>query len=115
MQSRIDSFFAPALFEGGSSQARKNTRLKSALDLLKERTREAKELDNGSHPLEDEEEDDHTPMPERKEPKKRKRTRTTTKLMENVLDVANKTKRRSKKTTTTTTAAPPDLSDDETS
>lgn len=77
---------------------------------MKEKTREAQELDNGLHPSDDDD-DDTTPIPERNEPKKRKRTRNNTQLMSDVLDVAKKTKRRAKKTNT---IAPPNLSEDET-
>ncbi len=109
IQSRIDSFFTPLLFEGTSNQSKKNTRLKSAFDLLKEKTRQAKENDIELNLSEDDDDDD-TPIPERNESKKRKRTKNNTKLMDNVFDVVKKTKRRSKKTTNTA----PILSDEET-
>ncbi len=108
MQSRIDSFFAPYSFESASNQFRKNTRLKSALNLLKEKTQQAKESDQGLI-LSENDDDDDTPIPARNQSKKRQRTKTT-KLMDDVLGVVAKTKRRSKKKTI---IAPPVLSDDD--
>lgn len=97
MQSRIDSFFAPIVFEGASKQLRINTRLRSALDLLKEKTRQAHEIDVSSS--------DDEPFPIKTRTEKRKRT---TKLMNKVLDSTQNTKRRAKKKPTS-----PILSDDE--
>ncbi|CAF4212837.1 unnamed protein product, partial [Rotaria sp. Silwood2] len=106
VQSRIDSFFAPLLFEGTSNQLRKNTRLKSAIDLLKQKTQEAKENPNELNLSED----DDTPIPERNVSKPKKQTKAT-KLMNNVLDRVAQTKRRSKKKKP---IASPVLSEDET-
>jgi TATA-binding protein-associated factor Taf7 len=74
---------------------KKNTRLKSALDLLKEKTQEAKENDTELN-LSENDDDDNTPIPQKTPPKKRKRTQNT-KLMNDVLTVTEKTKRRSRK------------------
>ncbi|CAF0975936.1 unnamed protein product [Rotaria sp. Silwood1] len=95
VQSRIDSFFAPVLFEGTSNQLRKNTRLKSAIELLKQKTQEAKENPNELN-LSEDDDDNGTPIPKRNVSKPKKRTKTT-KLMNNVLDSVEQTKRRSKK------------------
>ncbi|CAF3381633.1 unnamed protein product [Rotaria sp. Silwood1] len=95
VQSRIDSFFAPVLFEGTSNQLRKNTRLKSAIELLKQKTQEAKENPNELN-LSEDDDDNGTPTPKRNVSKPKKRTKTT-KLMNNVLDSVEQTKRRSKK------------------
>ncbi|CAF3193843.1 unnamed protein product [Rotaria socialis] len=94
IQSRIDCFFAPVLFESTSHQFKKNTRLKSALDLLKQKTQKAKENENENDL--NLSEDDNTPIPERNAPKRKKRPKTT-KLMNNLLDSVQKTKQRSKK------------------
>ncbi|CAF3780367.1 unnamed protein product [Rotaria sordida] len=111
IQSRIDSFFAPVLFEGTSNQLRKNTRLKSSIDLLKQKTQEAKEQSNELNLSEDNDDDNNdTPIPERNVSKSKKRTKTS-KLMNNVLDIVEKTKRRSKKKKPIVS---PVLSDDET-
>ncbi|CAF1293158.1 unnamed protein product [Adineta steineri] len=109
IQSRIDSFFAPYAFENNSKSYRKNTRLQSAINLLKERTQEAKDTPLENENNDDEDEDDNIPIPEKQPIKKRKRTKNT-KLMNNVLDTANKTNRRSKKKITITS---PVLSDDD--
>ncbi|CAF3428673.1 unnamed protein product [Rotaria socialis] len=94
IQSRIDCFFAPVLFESTSHQFKKNTRLKSALDLLKQKTQKAKENENENDL--NLSEDDNTPIPERNAPKRKKRPKTT-KLMNNLLNSVQKTKQRSKK------------------
>ncbi|CAF2186057.1 unnamed protein product [Rotaria magnacalcarata] len=94
IQSRIDCFFAPVLFESTSHQFKKNTRLKSALDLLKQKTEKAKENENENDL--NLSEDDNTPIPERNAPKRKKRPKTT-KLMNDLLDSVQKTKQRSKK------------------
>ncbi|CAF2591367.1 unnamed protein product [Rotaria sp. Silwood2] len=91
---------------GTSNQLRKNTRLKSAIDLLKQKTQEAKENPNELNLSED----DDTPIPERNVSKPKKQTKTT-KLMNNVLDSVTQTKRRSKKKKP---IASPVLSEDET-
>ncbi|CAF1172318.1 unnamed protein product [Adineta ricciae] len=109
VQSRIDSFFAPYSFESTSHSIRKNTRLQAAFNILKQKTQEAKELDQEA--ILSDENDDDAPIPEKAQPKKRTRVKTT-KLMDDVLGVAEKTKRRSKKKPTITS---PCLSDDDTS
>ncbi|CAF1171487.1 unnamed protein product [Adineta ricciae] len=110
VQSRIDSFFAPYSFESTSHSIRKNTRLQAAFNILKQKTQEAKELDQEAI-LSDDDDDDDAPIPEKPQPKKRTRVKTT-RLMDDVLGVMEKTKRRSKKKPTITS---PRLSDDDTS
>ena len=83
-------------------------RLKSALDLLKQKTQEARECNN-ELVLSEDDNDNDIPIPKRNLSKQRKRVKTT-KLINDVLDVAEKTKQRSKRKTK---IDPPVLSDDE--
>ena len=72
--------------------------MKAALDLLKERSREAKEVDEQPLGLSDED-DDVVVQPEKVVSIKRKRPKGT-KLMDNVVSAAEKTRTRKKVTRT---------------